>query len=239
VRGGGELPKYRKTNMQDIMPIIISIESSGSTCGAALSMEDEIIASYSIYGKNLHDKMLAELIRRLMDDTGNNFENVDAVAVSSGPGSFTGLRIGASIAKGLCYEDMPKLIAVPTLSALAYYVKDYLHISGAKRIISAVPSHRDLLYYQFFDEKANEVSEIIHITIDEFNKIDKTDTIIFAPGLKGIEKLPYLLDNLSAEFIAKLGFKYYLEGKFTIAKDFTPLYVQDFEPKMNRKKLDF
>lgn len=225
--------------MQDIIPIIISIESSGSTCGAVLSMEDEIIASYSIYGKNLHDKMLAELIRRLMYDTGNTIENVDAVAVSSGPGSFTGLRIGASIAKGLCYEDTLKLIAVPTLAALAYYAKDYLEISGYKRIISAVPSHRDLLYYQIFDGKAKEISEIIHITLEEFNTIDKSDAIIFAPGLKNIEKLAYLPDFLSAEFIAKLGYKYYLAGKFTKAEEFTPLYVQDFEPKINRKKLDF
>ncbi len=115
-----------------------------------MSAGAEIIAEYSQHGTNIHDKLLAEYIRRIIDDTGNTIDGLDCVAVSSGPGSFTGLRIGAAVAKGICYGNKPALIPVPTLYALAYAAIGTARALKLDGITATVHSHRKLFYAQHF-----------------------------------------------------------------------------------------
>ena len=129
---------------------ILSLETSGVTCGVAISNGKNILAEYSIYMSNQHDRLLAELTRRILKDVGISLNDLSAVAVSAGPGSFTGLRIGAALAKGLCYDGNPKFIAIPTLSAFAYHSHELAELTDSKRIIAAISSHKDLMYYQIF-----------------------------------------------------------------------------------------
>jgi tRNA threonylcarbamoyl adenosine modification protein YeaZ len=141
---------------------ILSIESSGKVCGIALlSFENnrlnfennnfennniltnfELLSEYNIYVGNKHDRFLAELCHRILNDNDLRVDDLSGVAVSIGPGSFTGLRIGSALAKGLCFTvdeenevdekneenktHSIKLIAVPTLKALAYRVNEFL-----------------------------------------------------------------------------------------------------------------
>ncbi|MBM2814459.1 MAG: tsaB [Ignavibacteria bacterium] len=212
---------------------LLSIETSGSVCAIALSENESILATYSVNGHNMHDRLLAELTKRILADNKLSFDDIDAIAVSSGPGSFTGLRIGAAFAKGICFSETPKLISVPTLSAFAYAAKEFSALLGNYQICVVVPSHKDLVYYQFFNINAEALSEIFQGTIEELLKASTGQTFYCGPGAHnlpyGMKNYPYWL--LNAEFIAHLGYMYYLEGHFVTAAEFVPLYIQEFVPK--------
>jgi tRNA threonylcarbamoyladenosine biosynthesis protein TsaB len=213
--------------------LILSIESSGSLCGVCVSEGSKLIADYSFFERNAHDRLLSEFIRRILEDNGISSIDLDAVAVSSGPGSFTGLRIGASIAKGLCFDNKPQLISVPTLLAIAYFANDYCEILNCKNIIAAIPSHKEMIYLQEFDLNAEPISEIQFVDKEIFQSIDLREKLVCGMNID----LPNIiqvdcLNSISAKFIAKIALELYKEQKFVMAEEFIPNYVMDFEPKM-------
>ncbi|MFP4527936.1 MAG: tRNA (adenosine(37)-N6)-threonylcarbamoyltransferase complex dimerization subunit type 1 TsaB [Candidatus Kapaibacterium sp.] len=214
-------------------PIILSIESSGPTCAVAVAAGDDLVAEYAIYGRTLHDRLLADLVRRIMADTHYEMDDLDAVAVSSGPGSFTGLRIGASLAKGLCFGGSPRLIGVPTLSALAISAGQSAKLAGCESILTSIISYRDNIYYQEFSIDAAPKGEIISATIPDLDKFK--DDKIFAVGTSFENNNEFhsiaQLNRLSASAIARAGYLYYKDEKFESEEDFVPLYVQEFQPK--------
>lgn len=221
-------------------PLILAIETSGTTCGIALAVGNKLIAEYSVFGRNLHDKLNSEFIKRILNDNEYNIEDLDAVAVSAGPGSFTGLRIGGSIAKGICFEDKPKLIAAPTLMAIAAGAVDFANSVNVSEIIAVINSHKDLLYYQKFDLNAEPKSDIVMTTIEEFKKIDPKGIALCGTGadiIEGALSCRYI-QTLRASFISELAYKLYIMNQFTKAEDYEPVYVQEFKPKTSRKKLD-
>lgn len=220
-------------------PIIISLETSGTTCGVALSSADEIICEYSIFGRNLHDRLLTENIRRVLLDTGLDFEQVDAVAVSSGPGSFTGLRIGASAAKGICFENKPKLIAVPTLSAIAKAAIHYAGKGACKEITPVIHAHKNMFYYQKFTPDGNVKSDIFQIEHGELRQEISSDSLVCGPGAgkAGYDVAFPILNVLSAKFISGMAACLFEKGEFVSSESFVPLYIQEFEPKTKRKKI--
>lgn len=219
--------------------LLLAIETSGSVCGVCLGDDSGVIAEYSLYGKNLHDKMLSELIRRITNDFNYKIDDLGAVAVSAGPGSFTGLRIGASVAKALCYGDDPKLIAVPTLSALAISASETAEAMKVKSIIPVIPAYKNIIYYQEFDPEGKEISAIESVEYDDFpdNKIE--NTLFCGPGsnmVKGGLNIG-IHNELNSRMIFRLGYEYFRDSKFTKADDFIPMYVQEFQPKTGRKNL--
>ena len=105
------------------MPIILSIDSSTEQGSVALVSDGVLLASTTFHSPNGHSSMLAPAADALLRLVGKSPKELDAVAISSGPGSYTGLRIGASLAKGLCFgADLP-LIAISTLQAMALHVQ--------------------------------------------------------------------------------------------------------------------
>jgi tRNA threonylcarbamoyladenosine biosynthesis protein TsaB len=162
---------------------ILAIETSGKICSVSLCCFDiatndkvanfDVMAEYNINVGNKHDKFCAELCNRIMKDNDISFSVLDAVAVSIGPGSFTGLRIGLAIAKGLCFSDINSsdnqlpLIAVPTLNALANNALLYISDNNINnKLLAIIPSHSNLVYYQLFDSNGNSLSEISFASID-------------------------------------------------------------------------
>ncbi|MFH1050772.1 MAG: tRNA (adenosine(37)-N6)-threonylcarbamoyltransferase complex dimerization subunit type 1 TsaB [bacterium] len=244
---------------------IISIETSGPVCAVALSDNDTIVSEYSSSDGNPHDAYCAEYVRKVLEDNSLGIENIDAVAISSGPGSFTGLRIGASIAKALCFKESdedyaPKLISVPTLSAFANNVA-FCHSERSEesisKIIAVIPAQKDVLYYQEFTIHHTELvegqkklgsrlsvlgyrfkeGEINICNIEDFKKFDFKDTLVCGPASYIINPEPALpsLNEYSAEKIAKLAIKKYKLVEFTDPNDFKPIYVQDFVVKTKKK----
>jgi len=100
-------------------PLLLAIENSGLTGSIALLTPDGCLAENTLVSKKSHSKRLLASIDALFSETGTDMEVVDAIAVSLGPGSFTGLRIGLATAKGLCMAAGKPLIGIPTLEALA------------------------------------------------------------------------------------------------------------------------
>ena len=99
--------------------MILSIETSTGACSAALSKGKDVIGSICITEPKAHASKLAPMIDRLMKENGMEYGELAAVAVSEGPGSYTGLRVGVSTAKGICYGSGAKLIGINTLDILA------------------------------------------------------------------------------------------------------------------------
>lgn len=217
-------------------PIIISIETSGTTCGVALSEGERLTAEYSIFGKNLHDRLNAEFVRRILADNGITIEDVDAVAVSAGPGSFTGLRIGGSIAKGLCFGGKPAFISVPTLAAFANSSAELAGLTKSNGIIAAISGHKDFIYCQEFTAGADELGAARVMEAGAFLAMDFTSRAVCGTAAGIVENAVTLpnLQVLSAAHIAKLACKMYEEGKFSAADDFEPLYIMDFTPKTKK-----
>lgn len=209
---------------------ILSIETSGNVCSVSISKDSDIMIEQNIYLFNKHDKLLAEMIRRTLNDVDMKIESLDAVAVSSGPGSFTGLRIGAAIAKGICYGEHPKLIAVPTLSSLAYSASRNANLSLYDDITAVIPSHKKLIYSQKFNKAGKSISEIEITEIDNF-KYDN-NSFICGPGKEKLSlSINRHFDIPKASLISELAFEMYKSGIFEKSEDFSPMYVQEFIPK--------
>lgn len=215
---------------------ILSLETSGNVCSVAISKGNEILLESGIFMFNKHDKLLSEMIRRALSDTDITISELNAVAVSAGPGSFTGLRIGAAVAKGICFDDQPKLIGVPNLNALAYNASLYADLNKYSDIIAVIPSHKELLYLQKFDKNGNPLSEITIQRIDETKPDENSFVCGPAKAKLGLE-LNELFDLPGSRMIAKSAFKLFKEDKFDDAEDFSPMYVQEFVPKKSEKKI--
>lgn len=99
---------------------VLAIESSAVTASVAIMTEDTLIAEYTINYKKTHSQTLLPMIDEICRMTETDVSDIDIVAVSDGPGSFTGLRIGAATGKGIALAKNKPMVAVPTLEAMAY-----------------------------------------------------------------------------------------------------------------------
>ncbi len=224
-------------------PLILSLETSGKTCSVVASLGDSLLADFSVYGGNLHDKLNAALVQNVFSALDIGASDLDAVALSAGPGSFTGLRIGASIAKALCFDESgsgaTKFIAVPTLSAIAFSALEAARKLGANYIVPAVPAQRDILYRRKFDLHFNALTEAEVLEYDEFKAELTGDAFYCGPYAEKITEGVSLADysRLSGKFIAKLAQKMFAANDFANPDSFTPHYIQEFKPKTRRKGL--
>ncbi len=218
-----------------VNPLILSIESSQSTCGICINSGNDLLAEYTIYQPNQHDRLLAELIRRIFNDLTITSESLDALAISAGPGSFTGLRIGSSIAKALCYDNKIKLISVPTLTAIAYYFSNNYNYKKYEKIVSLTPSHKTFIYYQIFDQLINPLADIELAEIDILKSFADAKTILTGP-IKNIDNFSSFTPiQLNPRIIAEYALIQYQNSNFIDSEKFIPLYVQEFIPKISKK----
>ncbi len=211
---------------------ILSIESSSSVCSVCLSVDDLIISEYNIYEKNVHDKLLSKVIKTLLDDIEIRINELNAIAVSSGPGSFTGLRIGFAIAKGICFDGKIKFLAIPTLKAIANEQLEIAKLCSKDFILSVIYSNENLFYTQLFDLKLEEQSEVKILTNEEIENTFGKNYFITGPAARIIKpETPDFLTKLTASTISKLAIKYYEDSIFVDPSEITPDYYQRFKIK--------
>ena len=220
-------------NMNEDKPML-AIETSDTRCGVSLYFSEDKHFSSTINLKYSHSEKLFEIIQFLFKTANLDHDEISSIAVSGGPGSFTGLRIGMSAAKGIAAGIGIPIIMVPTFEALAYQLS--FRFDEGYSFIIANKVNKDEVYYAKFQIKSNNyifVEELTILTNIEFGRKAK-GVKVFGNALdSGFNKS---LCSPSPEFIAKWALKF---GKNNLIYDYDylePLYLKTFTVKMRQKK---
>lgn len=178
------------------MALILHIETATRACSVALSEKGQLIAIKELADESfVHGEQLTLFIQAVMNDSGKELNELDAVSVSAGPGSYTGLRIGAATAKGLCYALGVPLMAIDSLHALAAVVReDY----PEHRLCPMIDARRMEVYTCLLDSNHSELLPVDAVIIEEqtFSTLDP-----FLYFGDGAEKLTALWQNRSSKFL--------------------------------------
>jgi len=209
---------------------ILTIETTGNICGVALSISGKVVADYNNYQFNSHDRLLGVYIKRILSDNKLDPEALDYVGVSAGPGSFTGLRIGGAFAKSLCFGGNVKIIAVPTLDAIANFAMSF-NLSFDK-ICVATRSHKDLVYSKLYSKDGATLRDTIFDTLDNLNNELDNKTLLCGSAFADSNGNTMLLQGATAIMIAHKAFLMAQRGEFVEPEIYEPIYVQEFEPKI-------
>ena len=223
------------------MAYILNIETSTTNCSVSLSNKGETLVLKEDYGNGYsHAEKLHVYIEEVLNEANITASHLDAIAVSKGPGSYTGLRIGVSAAKGLAYALEKPLISVSTLEALAYQIKAE---SGV--IIPMLDARRLEVYSAIFDASYNLVRAIEAQILDEsaFEKELVSGKVYFVGD--GVEKTEKLINHQNAVFIENklpsadqmslLSFEKYKKSDIEDVAYFEPYYLKDFVAIKSKK----
>jgi tRNA threonylcarbamoyladenosine biosynthesis protein TsaB len=218
---------------------ILNIETSTETCSVAVAQDGGIIFEKINNEPNSHTKYLAKFVEEALSFAESHAIPLDAVAVSSGPGSYTGLRIGVSTAKGICYGKNVPLIAIPTLKLLCVkpLLSDDIEDENAL-LCPMIDARRMEAYTAIYDRALREVREVKAEVIDAttYNEwLDKGLVYFFG---NGAEKCKEIINHPNARFIdnvvptaksmlplAELAIA---KGQYEDVAYFEPFYLKDF-----------
>lgn len=214
---------------------ILAFETSEAVCGVCLYFNDEKYFSSAINLKHSHSELIFEITDNLFSLAGIKVEDLDSIAVSEGPGSFTGLRIGFSATKGIAYGAQLPIIPVPTYEAFAFELCKILNENDEFVIANKV--NREEVYFSRFQIKDNSyifVEDLSILPIEVF--IQKSKEIkVFGNSVKLLERegsFPFVPNPL---FVAKWAVRFGMEKK-TFKYDYLePNYLKDFIVKEKSK----
>lgn len=216
------------------MTYILNIETATKNCSVSLAKDGVLIAWREVNtGSYSHAEQLHVFIAELMEEVALSFDALDAVAVSKGPGSYTGLRIGVSTAKGLAFAQNIPLISVATLHTLALQVTD-----DYDYIIPMLDARRMEVFTQVFDKNKQTISEIMATIIDKnsFSEYLLNGKVLFLGD--GAEKCKTTITHKNACFSADyfptaramhmLSYAKYKAKDIENTAYFEPFYLKDF-----------
>ena len=229
-----------------IMSCILNIETSTDVCSVAISDNGQVIFNKEDHTGPNHAVKLGVFVDEALDFLDSHGLPLEAVAVSCGPGSYTGLRIGVSMAKGICYGRGVKLIAVPTLDLMAVPVLLGEHPEQEDAlIVPMLDARRMEVYAEVLDRSLKVVRPIQADIVDaETYKeyLDGHHVYFFGNGAaKCMETInhphAHLVEGIEplAKNMAPLAEKRFVEGKFEDVAYFVPFYLKDFVAKMPKK----
>ena len=236
------------------MALILNLETASPACSVSLCRDGQVIGFRESTGDRSHATRLTGFIQELLEEFHLTADNLDAISVSTGPGSYTGLRIGASVAKGLAYGAGLPVIGIPTLKALANgYRLNPLHadIMAASELpvllCPMLDARRMEVYSAFYDTGLNEISPVEAVVLEagSFTEIldhhlvcffgtgsDKAAEIIvhsnarFFPGIE-----------LSAAFQSGPAEALFTAGEFMDTAYFEPHYLKEFIASIPKNKV--
>lgn len=222
------------------MSLILSLETSGKVCSVAIHDDAKLLATSELHIEQSHASKLAVLIDEVRKLSGIEFNQLKAVAVSSGPGSYTGLRIGTSTAKGLCLSlDIP-LIAVGSLDLLSFQMKDY-NYRGAL-LCPMIDARRMEVYCMVTDASLNPIQPVEAKIVDELsfnNYLDKSATLFFGDGSEKCKSVichpnAFFIDGVypRASYLGMLAFEKFRKSEFEDLVNVEPHYLKEFMMKV-------
>ncbi len=221
--------------------MILQIETATTSCSVALAKDGEVLAVKQVNERNIHAEVITLFIDGLMTDTGLRYDQLDAIAVSSGPGSYTGLRIGVSTAKGLCFALDKPLIAIETLEAMAYGIINQAEftIDAGTLLCPMIDARRMEVFTAVFTATGERVLATSAEIIDSnsFSDLLQNKKILFFGD--GAEKCRNVLgQNPNASFLpgfensaahlTKKADEKFLNKAFEDVAYFEPYYLKDF-----------
>ena len=218
------------------MPLILSVETSTDVCSVALHLDKALLTEAEIQEPQSHASQLAPLIDRITSEAGINVRDISAIAVAKGPGSYTGLRIGTSTAKGLCYALSAPLIAVGTLELLAFQ-GSVLNTTNAL-LCPMIDARRMEVYCLLADHNLQLLEPVSARIIDEqsFAELLPTSRVLFfgngAQKCKAVIRHPnaIFLDDIypRASALGVMAERKFTAGEYEDLMTFKPLYLKEF-----------
>lgn len=229
------------------MAFILCIETSTAVCSVAIVSELAVLAVSELTEGNEHASMLTTLIEEVVHKVGIGLEQLDALAISIGPGSYTGLRVGMSTAKGLCYALGKPLIAINTLHALASRYLQLNPQSTATRIVPMIDARRMEVYSAVFDQTLEQLEPTAATIVDEqtFVGLLTNHKVVFVGN--GAGKCVTVLDHPNASFAADVGcsaagmfnqvVQAFADYRFEDVAYIEPFYLKDFVATTPKKRV--
>lgn len=229
------------------MPDILLIETATSLCSAALIQGEEITASRETGEPRAHASKTAVFVDEILKEKGLRAADLDAVCVSSGPGSYTGLRVGSSTAKGLCFGAGIPLLSVCTLDILVWQaIEGGLLPQGCKYIIPMIDARRMEVYTAIYSPDGKRLSEIEPDVIgpESFSEQLAQGPVLFIGD--GAGKCSGTITDSNAYFVQcnphaaamlRPALKAFAEGRFENTAYFEPFYLKQFVATVSKKNL--
>lgn len=228
---------------------ILGIDSSGLVASVAIVEEEQMIAEYTVNYKKTHSQTLLPMLDEIVKMTEMDLSTIDAIAVAAGPGSFTGLRIGAATAKGLGLALGKPLISVPTVEGLAY------NLYGCDKVICPLmDARRNQVYtgiYEFEDTRLRVVEDQMAVPIEwivqKLNFLGR-QVIFLGDGVPVYREVieenlivpcqfaPAHMNKQRAGAVASLGLQYAKMGKLENAASHQPNYLRLSQAERERAK---
>ncbi|MCP4551520.1 MAG: tRNA (adenosine(37)-N6)-threonylcarbamoyltransferase complex dimerization subunit type 1 TsaB [Bacteroidetes bacterium] len=217
---------------------LLLLETATGVCSVALADQGELISLKETSTANSHSSLLTTFIDEILKENDLQYSDLDAIVVSKGPGSYTGLRIGISSAKGLCFSLDKPLIAINTLQSMAYGIHKMIQDENFL-ICPMIDARRMEVYDSLFDPHLNEIKATAAEIIDEnsFSDYFKKSTIYF--GGDGADKCREVLSHqknakfvsdfkVSAKYMIEIASQKFKEKQFEDVVYFEPYYLKDF-----------
>lgn len=227
------------------MAFILCIETATEVCSVALFNNNELLVLNEINEGNMHASALTGLIEKTLKEAELTFNQLDAICVSKGPGSYTGLRVGVSTAKGLCFGLNIPLLAVNTLQSMAGV---YMHQNpnNAQAICAVIDARRMEVYAAIYNSNLEEINPTQAIVIEEYSFEEQLNQgqIIFIGN--GAAKCKSTITHANAVFVEEItcsalglgkpAYQMFLENKFEDTAYFEPFYLKDFVGTIPKSK---
>lgn len=225
------------------MALILLIESSASVCSVALSTDGKVVAFREEHEANKHAEKLSVFCDEALKEAGITPSQLNAVAVSGGPGSYTGLRIGTSTAKGYCYGLNIPLIAIPTLEAMAFGMQTTAHSENL--LCPMIDARRMEVYAAVFTHSLEHVAPTSPVVLDEKSFVNFLDEKIVWFSGDGMPKAKALLSKhhnarftesgmQSARNLAAAAKERFQRQQFEDLAYYVPFYLKTFQPGPKR-----
>lgn len=229
------------------MALILNIETSTAVCSAALTDGEEVLFEQHSFEGPSHASLLGVYMEKAMQWAKQQGRQLDAVAVSSGPGSYTGLRIGVSVAKGLCFGAGIPLISVPTLSLLASTAIRQMQGATDYHYCAMIDARRMEVYAALYDASLQPVRAAMADIVDAATYaayLAKGKVCFFGDGAT---KCQTVITDANAHFLpaiyplaadmAPLSAKAYAEKRFEDVAYFEPFYLKEFQATIAKNKV--
>ncbi len=229
--------------------LILNIETATNVCSVALAENGNLLNVIETTETNVHSSKLTVFIEELMTQSNMAIDSLNAVAVSMGPGSYTGLRIGVSVSKGICYALNTPLVSVNTLQSMAYgfALKKGIDLSNEAWICPMIDARRMEVYSAFFDIQNKMMKDVSADIINENSYqsiLDVRKVYFFGNGSEKCKNIikhknALFINNIepSARYMISLSNDKFVKRDFENTAYFEPCYLKDFIATIPKKNI--